>query len=190
MSDTENFHLTTKDFTILEVMLERAIGRDETLRAILQRKVSKAIVVFRQDIAPTVATLSSRVTYRVDDKPAETRVIAHDEMRGLVGTILPITNPRGLALLGLSEGQSMEIARADGTREILTLEAVIYQPEAAQRKLEMTGGEETEPEAGRPRGPILRVVHRSEDLPAKPVTKIMATSDNGNGFDDPGPSAA
>ncbi len=186
MSDTETFHLTTKDYTILEVMLERAIGRDETMRAILQRKISKATVMFREDIAPNVATMSSRVTYRVGDGPAETRIIAHDEMRGLVGTILPITNPRGLALLGLSEGQSMEIARADGGRETLTLQEVLYQPEAAQKRLE-TGGTEAA-EAPRPRGPVLRVVHRSDDLPPKPAPKVMAQADNG--FDDPGPSAA
>ena len=121
MSDTETFHLTTKDFTILEVMLERAIGRDETIRAILQRKIARATVMFRDDIAADVATLNSRVAYRVDDGPQETRIIAHDDMRGLVGSILPITNPRGLALLGLSAGQSMMWTARDGRRHELSV---------------------------------------------------------------------
>lgn len=36
-------------------------------------------------------------------------------MRGLVGMLLPITNPRGLALLGLAEGLSMTIPNAEGS---------------------------------------------------------------------------
>lgn len=39
--------------------------------------------------------------------PSETQIGAHGEMRGLVGILLPITNPRGLARLGLAEGQSI-----------------------------------------------------------------------------------
>jgi len=196
MSDIETFHLTTKDFTVLEVMLERVTGRDETMRVILQRKISNAIVTFREDIAPHVATLSSRVAYRVDDGPEEIRVIAHDDMRGLVGTILPITNLRGLALLGLSEGQSMEITRADGGRETLTLQQVLYQPEASQKQSERGGradgqasGGEASAQILRPRGPFLRVVHSSDDLPPKPSHKTAVPASD-NGFDDPGPSAA
>ena len=112
MSDTETYQLTTKDYTILEVMRERYQGRDATMSEILQRKISQRAVMFRDDVPPNVVTLSSRVAYRVNDGPPETRIVAHDEMRGLVGMLLPITNPRGLALLGLAEGQSMTIPKA------------------------------------------------------------------------------
>ena len=135
MSDTETCQLTTNDYTILEVMREfHHPDRSEIVSEILHRKVSRALVMFRDDIPPTVVTLSSRVSFRVDDGPAETRIIAHDEMRGLVGMLLPITNPRGLALLGLAEGQSMTIPKADGSVETLTVQEVIYQPEAARRE--------------------------------------------------------
>jgi regulator of nucleoside diphosphate kinase len=134
MSNTDVCQLTTKDFTILEVMLERCLGRDDPMREILRRKLEGATVVFRDDVAPTVVTLSSRVSYRVDDGPAETRIVAHDEMRGMVGSVMSITNPRGLALIGLAEGQSMTIRRADGADEKLTVQEVVYQPEAAKRE--------------------------------------------------------
>ena len=98
MSDTETFHLTTKDYTILEVMLERAIGRDETMRAILQRKISKATVMFREDIAPNVATMSSRVTYRVGDGTAEFAPI-HDKAAELVrGRVLDLGSRHAMNL--------------------------------------------------------------------------------------------
>ena len=183
MSDTETCQLTTKDYTILEVMRERYQGRDAIMSAILQRKVSRAQVMFRDDIPPTVVTLSSRVAYRVNDGPSETRIVAHDEMRGLVGMLLPITNPRGLALLGLAEGQSITIPNPDGTLDTLTVEEVVYQPEAARRdRLKLAHG--TEPRRG---GSVLRVVHSSDGPPEKSAKKVTAVE---NDFDDPGPSAA
>jgi len=184
MSNGETCLLTTKDYTILEVMLERCLGRDDPIAEILKRKIEGASVMFRDDIPPMVVTLSSRVSYRVDDGPAETRIIAHDELRGLVGSVLSITNPRGLALMGLAEGQSMTIRRADGTEEKLTVQEVVYQPEAAKREAaglqRDLGGS-----ASKPRGAILRLVHSAEGLPATPIERILAPFD-----DDPGPSAA
>jgi regulator of nucleoside diphosphate kinase len=90
MPTIDSCQLTSKDYTILEVMQERRPGGD-TFSAILQRKISGAVVMFREDIPATVVTLSTRVAYRVNDGPAETRIVAHDEMRGLVGMLLPIT---------------------------------------------------------------------------------------------------
>ena len=105
--------LTTKDYTILEVMYERCLGRDDPLRPILEAKLSGACVMFREDIPPTVVTLSSRVAYRIDGGSAETRIITHGEVNGPVGGVLSITLPRDLALLGLAEGQSFTIARGE-----------------------------------------------------------------------------
>lgn len=162
MPNTEACRLTIKDYTILEVMLEQPAGRDDTIKAILRRKVSSATVMFRDDIPSNVVTLSSRVAYRVDGGPAETRIVAYGEMRGLIGMLLPITSPRGLALLGLGEGQSMSIPTRDGSIETLTVEKVVYQPEVARRQAEKSGRA-----AGfsRPRGTVLRVVHGSDTVP-------------------------
>jgi len=187
MSNGETCLLTTKDYTILEVMLERCLGRDDPIAEILKRKLDGATVLFRDDIPPTVVTLSSRVSYRVDDGPAETRIIAHDEMRGLVGSVLSITNPRGLALMGLAEGQSMTIRRANGTGEKITVQEIVYQPEAAKREAaglkRGLGGA-----ASKSHGPVLRLVHSADGLPAAPVERALVAFDDGP--DDPGPSAA
>lgn len=184
MPHNDSCQLTTKDYTILEVMLERQAGRGEALSALLRRKLSHSTVMFRDDIPADVVTLSSRVVYRVGDGPAETRIVAHDDMRGLVGMLLPITHPRGLALLGLRAGQSIAIRLDDGSAETLTVQEVVYQPEAARRETGKLGQETVEPAR---RGPMLRVVHSSDPLP-RPARAIMANT--GPGFDDPGPSAA
>ena len=187
MHDTETFQLTTKDYTILEVMLDRHLGRDRTMTAILRRKLAGALVMFRDDIPAQVVTISSRVTYRVNGGPAETRIIANDDARGPVGMFLPIAHPRGLALLGLAEGQSMTFVAGDGSRETMTVEEIAYQPEAARREA-VALNRDPAMDRPRPRGPVLRVVHGAERLPEKPVARTPVMS--GPGFDDPGPSAA
>ncbi len=127
--------LTTKDFTILEVMLDRCADTGSVVAGLLRRKIEAATVVFREDVPATVATLSSRVTYRINDGEPDSRILSHDRMNASVGLFLPITSPVGLALLGMAEGQRFEIDR-DGRTKRITLDAVLYQPEAAFRERE------------------------------------------------------
>lgn len=168
--------LTSKDFTILEVMIERCLGCEDPLHAILQAKLSACRVVFCEDIPADVVTLGSRVRYRVSDAAAETRIISHDAMRGLVGTVLPITHPRGLALLGLGAGQSFAIDHAEGHADIVRVLKVIYQPEAVRRERARL--------AGAPATPRLRLVHDAGPLPFRRNGQPPVD------FDDPDPSAA
>lgn len=125
--------LTTKDFTILEIMRDRGTGHDNPLAAVLKRKLETANVVFRDDIPDNVATLSSRVTFRIDDRDADTRVIVAEPTASPVGMHLPITTRRGMALLGLAEGQAFCLNIHEGFNERIVLEKVHYQPEAATK---------------------------------------------------------
>lgn len=125
--------LTTKDLTILEVMLDRCLDREGTTGVLLARKIRAAMVVFSDDIPPDVATIGSRIGYRVDDGEPDSRILSHDRMTFPVGLYLPITAPTGLALLGMTVGQSFRLDTPDGARHIL-LETVSYQPEAAKRE--------------------------------------------------------
>ncbi|HEU4985550.1 MAG TPA: nucleoside-diphosphate kinase [Rhizobiaceae bacterium] len=172
--------LTTKDFTILEVMLDRCKSTDSELAGLLRQKLNEARVVFREDVPDDVATLNSRLIYRVDGGPTNTRIISHALMGSPVGLFLPITNPRGLALLGLSEGQVFERGTPEGLESIL-LEKVAYQPEAERRRKNqgVPGGKS---HSGRP---ALSLVHSSDGGgPAR--VRFTAVEDP----DDPGPTAA
>ena len=179
----DNCILTTKDFTILEIMLDRVSDRDEQMRQMLREKLNSAIVMFREDVPPDVATLSSRVRFRIDEGEAETRVLSHAPMGSPVGMFLPITAPRGLALLGLREQERFRLERAGGGTEELLLEKVLYQPEA-ERSDWATWTEATTPEARRAR---LKVVGGSR---VRAVPPAMRVPQGGAGGDDPGPSAA
>ena len=127
--------LTTKDYTILEIMREQAFGDDDLMRSILGRKLSNAIVSLRDQIPANVVTVGSRVTYRIDDRPAETRIVAGDDFHGLSGLlpVVPISHPRGLAMLGLAEGDKVTLRPHDGPAETVAVLEVVHQPEAARR---------------------------------------------------------
>ena len=175
--------LTTKDLTILEAMLERCLGRSDPLRELVQRKIDAATVVFRDDIAADVATLNSRVTYRVDDCQLHSRVISRDQLTSPIGLFLPITTAPGLALLGLSQGQGFRLTNSRGLVEIITLERVLYQPEAAEREK----GVMAKPISTARQTPFLRLVAGTGFGHA--AGSALSETSSGGG-DDPGPSAA
>lgn len=125
--------LTTKDYTILEVTLNRALARGDWLVPMLRRKLSRATVVFREDIPSHAVTINSRAVYRVGAGEVETRTVVHGEENEIMGMTIPITTPRGLALLGMSAGEATTFQRPDGSTESIHVEQVAYQPEAAQR---------------------------------------------------------
>jgi regulator of nucleoside diphosphate kinase len=171
--------LTTKDLTILEIMLERCLGRDDPLAPVLRRKMASATIVFRDDVPVEAATLNSRVTFSIGGGETDTRVISHESSGSSVGLFLPVTSARGLALIGMSEGQAAHLTRRDGTEETIVLEKVLYQPEAARR-------EKNEREQARAaRRPALRLIRGAYYDEPRPVV-----GGTGGGCDDPGPSAA
>ncbi|RUU58864.1 nucleoside-diphosphate kinase [Mesorhizobium sp. M2C.T.Ca.TU.002.02.1.1] len=177
---TDTCMLTTKDFTILEVMRDRRFGRDDPLTPILKRKIETAVVVFREDVPANVATLSSRITFSVDGRDPDTRILSLERMASPVGMFLPITTLRGLALLGLVEGQPFLLTDHDGREERVVLEKVQYQPEASRRERETLAGVS----APAQRKLSLKLIRGAFDHQPPLAT---AASD---GFDDPDPSAA
>lgn len=172
--------LTTKDFTILEVMRERCLGRGDPLVPILDRKLKAANVVLLADVPAEIATLSSRVTYSVDRRDPDTRVLSHDRMTSTVGMFLPITTIRGLALLGLREGQAFIFRNGEAEEECVLLMAVHYQPEAAKREKEALalGSVKTRNK------PTLRLIRGAN------LDQLRLRPSKPDASDDPGPSAA
>lgn len=175
--------LTTKDFTILEVMFDRSLDPSAAITALLRRKLDAARVVFRDDVPSEVATLSSRVSFSVDGREPDSRILSHDRMSSATGLFLPITTLRGLALLGLAEEQAMIIVGDDGAETCIRLERVVYQPEAARREKEAIARSAT-PEMRRS---SLRVIPGA--LATEP-RKLGPGSARYDGGDDPGPAAA
>ena len=163
--------LTTKDIAILETMLDRSPDRLTPVALMLRAKIETARIVFREDVPETVATLNSRLSFRVNGGEPDSRIISQSAMNASVGHFLPITTLRGLALLGMMQGQSAMIPARDGEEEIELL-SVLHQPEAAQRKMR---NERAAP------APALRLIFGG---------KADAPATRRKFDDDPGPSAA
>ena len=125
--------LSTKDHTILEVLYDRYRGRGDPLAFLLRRKLESAVVVFREDVPENVATLNSRVRFSANRDGAQTRIISYGTLQP-VAMYIPITSPRGLALIGLSEGEEFRIPYRDGGIFQIELREVLYQPEKARRE--------------------------------------------------------
>jgi regulator of nucleoside diphosphate kinase len=108
----DNFILSTKDFTILEAMCDNAFGHYDLLVPLIRRKIDRAIVVFRDDLPREIASINSRVVFSVNGGESDTRVLSTGQLTAPVGMVLPITAARGLALLGLGEGQEIVLTNA------------------------------------------------------------------------------
>lgn len=174
--------LTTKDFSILQELLEKDTRHDDAFLRLLRQKLSSATVVFQEDIDPQVATINSRVEFTVDGV-ADRRTLVYGGVNVFSERTLPVTTLRGLALLGLPSGESVTVERSDGREEFIRLDWVSSQPEAVIRKrmqfAMMPGATEEAPSS------VVAFSPRS-----KPSAARMAATPPGPDDDDPGPRAA
>ncbi len=122
---------TERDFIVLDTMLSNSEDANPYFLDLLRRKIRSAHVVAESSLLPTVATLGSRVAYSIDGTCAESRVLSQSSEHYPVSACLPISSIRGLALLGLTENQTLSATNISGVAEVITLNAVLYQPEAA-----------------------------------------------------------
>ena len=119
---------------IIVTEYDAAILRMMRLNEPLRRELDRAIVVSPEAVPPDVATMNSLVRYR-DETEGVTRTVAlvypsaAQGSQGMVSILAPI----GTALLGLSEGQTIDWDFPDGSRRRLKLEEVLHQPESGRR---------------------------------------------------------
>ncbi|MCF1505608.1 nucleoside-diphosphate kinase [Afifella sp. H1R] len=180
--------VTPRDFSILENLLEARLGSDELLVAALRRKLREAQLVFSEDLPADVATIDSRILLRVDERlPEERTLVTPAHYIPGVGH-QSIATPRGVMLLGLTEGESVDVDHLDRIERVEVLK-VLYQPEAErQRWARMTrphlvpvrSAASKSGAAGGVTGGIA-----SGGRPGAANTTLMSSHD-----DDPGPAAA
>jgi regulator of nucleoside diphosphate kinase len=188
MPTTARCVLTSKGHTILEALLDRRVNPDECFLQLLRQKLASAATVFQDDLCEQVATINSRVDFSVDGKPSDSRILVHAGDDAYRGLSLPITTLLGLALMGLTAGETIAVACADDRMKIIRLETVSYQPEAAdresrrQRYNQLSLRTRIAPDGG---APVVSFISRRQAA-ARPLIKDPVEPDD----DDPGPRAA
>ncbi len=176
----KTFMLTTKDFSILEAMCDNPLGRHDLVVPLMRQKMAASTVVFREDLPAGIASINSRIRFRVNGA-SDMRVLSTGQVTAPVGMFMPITTIRGVALLGAAEGQEIVVVNADGIEERILLEMVEYQPEASLRERRALLAQQAAPPRQRP---LLRIVSGGAGQ-MRPALSVIP-----DGSDDPGPSAA
>lgn len=127
------FRITLRDLAICRAVLSDLTIMNAALAATLREKLGRAIPVHDDDIDALTVTLNSRVDFSIDGDAPQRRILVGTTFRnGLVGLTLPLATPRGVALLGLRQGQSAIFEEA-GRSHRIAVTRLFYQPEAAQR---------------------------------------------------------
>lgn len=123
--------LTTSDHTTLQSMLERYRGPRGPYLQLLEQKVRDSSICFRADVPPDVVTIDTRLAYLVDGVRKGPHQLVHgDDAESLPPFALSIRTVRGLALLGLAEGDSIVVELGADIRETLTVEEILSRPQA------------------------------------------------------------
>lgn len=124
--------VTFRDFAVCRAALCALAHAGSPLAATLRDKLARAILVGDHEIDPLTVTLNSRVEFTLDDGAPQTRILVGSTFRnGLVGLTLPLTTPRGVALLGLRQGLGC-VFEEGGAGRRLTIGRLLYQPEAVR----------------------------------------------------------
>lgn len=174
MSRESFCQLTVGDASVLMSMLDYYCDKPNAFTVLLREKLSHAEIFFKDDIPPDVVTLDSRILYKTNQRPTGPHVLVRSSPEKLPEFALSVHTMRGLALLGLAQGETVDCRLEDGSLEVLQVDRLLYQPEANERMSSTPGST----------GAIV------DDAPQvvtfRPRTKPLAISYD----DDPGPSAA
>lgn len=116
------------------LVLRRSTHQDVRALVDLSEHLKRSVVVRPEALPPTVVTLGSRVRIREAETGDERTVeIVVPGMAAPGAERLSVLTPVGMALLGRSAGDRVEVAVPAG-RARFVLAEVLFQPESAERR--------------------------------------------------------
>lgn len=127
--------LTARDFAVLQNLVSSRRLGNARIQQQLCDKLATAAVLAPDEIPPQVVTLDSRVCFRLDGRSLETRIVSVSDENHPLGAVLSVATPLGLGLLGRRYGDKVTVHGMEGQEATAEIVAVIYQPEAAERRL-------------------------------------------------------
>ena len=128
MNTKKPIYVTETDAKRLELLVA-AVNAAGT--GSLEEELSRAAVVAPEAIPRGVVTMNSRVRFR-DELTGEQSEVAlvYPEHADIAAGKISVLAPVGTALLGLTEGDSIEWLVPSGKQRVLTVVSVLFQPEA------------------------------------------------------------
>ncbi|NUN05220.1 MAG: nucleoside diphosphate kinase regulator [Bdellovibrio sp.] len=129
MNTGNRIFITDQDYHRLMTL----VGQHESAMAgALEEELSRAHVIAQTEIPRDVVTMNSKVKFSDDSTSQESEItLVYPQDANLEQGRVSILAPVGIALLGLSVGQSIDWKMPNGTVKKLRVKDVIFQPEAA-----------------------------------------------------------
>lgn len=126
--------VTREDMERLRVVVDRYAGSPESAAAeMLEAELDRAHVVAQDDLPPDVVSMRSGIVYEdVDSGERREAILVYPDEADIEHSLISVLAPVGMALLGLSVGQSISWPVPGGRRRTIRVVSVDYQPEAAQ----------------------------------------------------------
>jgi regulator of nucleoside diphosphate kinase len=136
--------MTVWNFYKLDSLL--AVRADEwswKADALLARELKRTIVMDDNRIPSNVATMRSRVEFRIEGTGLmQIATLVYPGEGHMFEDAISVLTPLGSAILGLSEGQSISYASPNGTPVEVTILRILHQPEADRRRSARRSAEE------------------------------------------------
>lgn len=123
--------ITSSDFMQLEELACLQLDRGDPITRRLREMLDHCRVVPPASAPPDIVTLDARVQFSVDGGPVESRVLVLPDGHGLYGWSLPVTTPRGLAMLGRRTGATALAEGRDGGVERIAIRSVAHPSDSA-----------------------------------------------------------
>ncbi len=129
MSTRPKIIISQQDARRLENLLNALSDDLHPTLADLEEELSRAEIMDEKDIPPTVVTMNSTVKFRTSSsKDVFCLTLVYPEDLDEAGKTISILAPVGGALLGLSEGDSIEWSRPGGGTLKVFIEQIVSQP--------------------------------------------------------------
>jgi regulator of nucleoside diphosphate kinase len=123
--------VTTADAVSLSPLAGRHRPSQDRAATFLAHELARAALVPPAEIPAQTVTMRSVARFRLNDTGAVCEaMLVYPGEASLSDGKLSVLAPVGTALLGLSQGQLMPYATADGSVKTLTLLDVVFQPES------------------------------------------------------------
>jgi regulator of nucleoside diphosphate kinase len=120
--------LTARDRYVLERLGDTGPHATKEWLDLLRRKLSGGSLPAGAPVPGDLATVDARVAFRCESGLRDVRTLCLPGLYVPGAAFLPVTTLYGLALLGLREGQSVEMMRPGGRPDRILLEKVLFMP--------------------------------------------------------------
>lgn len=132
MTARPNLILSSLDVERLERLIDSMAHKPTPAVAALEEELVRAEVVAPQDVPPTVVTMNSTVRFDVEHTGESfCMTLVYPKDVDDTGDKISVLSPVGSALLGLSQGESIDWTKPGGGTLQVRIKEVVYQPERA-----------------------------------------------------------